>query len=109
MTAGFGEKGQPSLPMFFHKEIFVFGPQTHNRAHIHLIVCGQHCGCILTVLKAARDGLAQTGHFYRSSRRIIHAYWCARSCAASAVVWVLAIALAMSSFIMRPSRPVPVT
>ena len=38
--------------------------QRHDRAHVGLVIRGQHGSRVLRFLQAARDGLAQPGHLH---------------------------------------------
>ena len=48
--------------MLFFKIIFIFSPQGHDRAHIHLVKGGQHRGGVLGLFQTASDHAAQTRH-----------------------------------------------
>jgi hypothetical protein len=44
------------------KQLLVLLAEFHHRAHVHLVVGGQHGGGVLRIFQATRDGLAQLGH-----------------------------------------------
>ena len=64
VIAGLGEEGHEAEfhAVLLQELVFVFVPKVHDRAHVHLIIRGQHGGGVLRVLQAARDGLAQARH-----------------------------------------------
>ena len=66
MHASFGEEGHEAEFdfVFLLELVFVLVPQSHHFGHVHLVVGGEHGGGVLRLFQAARDGLAQLGHFY---------------------------------------------
>jgi hypothetical protein len=64
--------------MLLLKQLLVLFADVHHRAHVHLVVGGQHGGGVLRVFQAAGDGLAQAGHAHAIfARFIISRGWCA--------------------------------
>ena len=83
VAAGLGEKGHKAQlhTVFFQKLIFVGVAQLHHRAHVHLVIGGEHGGRVLTVFEPAGNGLPQAGHFYALfAGRIVGRHGCARRC-----------------------------
>ena len=64
--ASLGEEGHKAQfhAVLFQKQVFVFVAQRHHLGHVDLVIGGQHRGGVLAVFQAARDGLAQAGHFH---------------------------------------------
>ncbi len=64
VAAGFDEERHEAEfdAVLLFEQVFVFGAQAHHRAHVDLVIGGQHRGGVLGVFQAARDGLAQPGH-----------------------------------------------
>ncbi len=64
VTAGLGEKRHEAQfhPVFFQEQVFVFGPDRHDRGHVDFVIGGQ-LGCgVLALFKALGHCLFQTGH-----------------------------------------------
>ena len=66
MDAGLGEEGHEAKThaVLLLEVIFVGVAQRHHLGHVHLVIGGQHRGGVLRIFQAARDGLAQAGHFH---------------------------------------------
>ena len=114
MDTGLGEERHEAQfdAVLSSEQVFVFVAQGHHLGHVDLVVGGEHGGRVLAFLQSGARWSGAGGsssHALRARHRRPDRVHAARLQVRQRGAGAAESALATSSFIMRPSRPEPVT